>query len=313
MHWKNQYWHSYNDFLTHHFGEKVYKITVNAGFTCPTRDGTKGTQGCAFCDERGSSSFFGAGKAGQAIEQQILQSIPHVKKRYRVNKFIAYFQSFTNTYGPISYLQEIYDGALNIPDIVGLAIGTRPDCVPTPVLTLLNRYAQSRYVCLELGLQSLQDESLKFYARGHSAQEGIDAVCRAVKFTNLHIAVHLMFGAPGETIQDAIDAAKTLNKLGIHGVKIHQLMVLKNTLLENRYASLPWPLFSLDEYNELVMTFLEYLDPKIHVERTHATASHPGELIGPSWSKLRFEPLNRLRKQMQENKSFHGKKATPTT
>ncbi len=305
--WKNQYWYSYNDYLTSHFGERVYKLTISAGFTCPTRDGTKGTRGCAFCDMRGSSSFFSSNQAQLEIRKQLERSMPHIRSRFGANKFIAYFQSYTNTYGPLSYLQEVYDGAITVPNIVGLAIGTRPDCLPNEVLDLLNHYGKSRYVCIELGVQSFRNESLQFYERGHSSEESIDAIQRIKRFSNIHISAHLMFGAPGETKADILAAAKTLNLLQVNGVKIHQLMVLKNTLLEEQFKLQPWELLSLENYNELAMTFLENLDKHIHVERTHAAASHLDELIGPTWSAQRFLPLNSLKQMMHTRCSYQGK------
>lgn len=305
--WRNGYWHSYSDYLNNRFGERVYKVTVSAGFTCPTRDGTRGTNGCAFCDERGSSSFFSAEKATQSIEEQIRQTMPVVARRFHTKKFLAYFQSFTNTYGPLTYLRQVYDGAINIPDVVGMAIGTRPDCLPGEVLALLNSYGRSRYVSLEIGLQSLRDEALDFYQRGHSVAEGLDAVERAKKFPNLSVSVHLMFGAPGDSIEHAISAAHTMNRLGVDGVKIHQLMVLKDTTLATRFALKPWPLLEMDEFNRMAVAFLENLDPKIHVERTHALSSHPDELVGPKWSALRFEPMNALKLMMKSNGSYQGK------
>ncbi len=169
--WKNEFWYGYSDYLKEIFGEKVYKVTLSAGFTCPTRDGTRGTEGCFFCDERGSASFFGTEKAAYAIREQLSANIPRIRERFGAKKFLAYFQSFTNTYGPIKYLQEVYDGAINFPDVVGMAIGTRPDCVPNEVLSLLNQYGRNRYVSLELGLQSFIDESLNFYGRGHTVAE----------------------------------------------------------------------------------------------------------------------------------------------
>lgn len=306
--WRNGLWHSYSDHLHEKFGERVYKVTVSAGFTCPTRDGTKGTRGCAFCDERGSSSFFSAGKAAQSIEEQVRASMPVVGRRFHAGKFLAYFQSFTNTYGPLSYLQEVYDGALNIPNVVGMAIGTRPDCVPGDVLALLNGYGRGgRYVSLELGLQSLRNEALDFYERGHTAEEGLDAVERALRFPNLSVSVHLMFGAPGDTVAHAAAAARELSQRKVHGVKIHQLMVLKDTILAERFKNNPFPLLSMDEYNQMAMAFLENLDPSIHVERTHALSSHPAELVGPSWSAQRFEPMNALQKMMRDRGSHQGK------
>jgi radical SAM protein (TIGR01212 family) len=309
--WRNHLWHGYSDFLYERFGERVYKVTVSAGFTCPTRDGTKGTAGCAFCDERGSSSFFAAGKAGRSVADQLQAAIPEISRRFHAKKFLAYFQSFTNTYGPLSYLREVYDGAINVPGVVGLAVGTRPDCVPGDVLALLNGYGHGgRHVSLELGLQSLRDEALDFYERGHTAAEGLDAVRRALRFPNLSVSVHLMFGAPGDTVEHAIEAARELSRLGVHGVKIHQLMILGETTLARRYALAPWPLLSVEHYNRMAAAFLDHLDPRIHVERTHALASHYDELVGPSWSKERFRPLNELKRLMSEQGSFQGRLAS---
>ncbi|MEW6057738.1 MAG: TIGR01212 family radical SAM protein [Bdellovibrionota bacterium] len=306
--WNNGLWHAYSDYLSSRFGERVYKVTVSAGFTCPTRDGTKGTRGCSFCDERGSSSYFSAEKASRSVTEQMQKTMPEIAKRFRASKFLAYFQSFTNTYAPVNYLREVYDGAFNLPDVVGMAVGTRPDCVPVDVLALLNGYGRGgRYISLELGLQSLRDEALDFYERGHTVAEGVDAIQRALKFPNLSVSVHLMFGAPGDTVEHAIEAARKMNELGVHGVKIHQLMVLKDTILAERYAKNPWPLLNMDEYNQMAMAFLEHLDPKIHVERTHALSSHPVELVGPEWSAHRFIGLNALKRMMQEKKSYQGK------
>ena len=306
--WTNGLWHGYSDALRKKFGEKVYKVTVHAGFTCPTRDGTKGSEGCAFCDERGSSSFYASGQASKEIRNQILSTIPQVQKRFSAKKCIAYFQAYTNTYGPISYLQEIYDSALNIEDVVGLSIGTRPDCVPHEILQLLNQYGSGgRYIHLEVGLQSIRNEALDFYMRGHSVEEGIEGIKRALLYKNLQVTTHLMFGAPGDTIETAIESAKLMNELGIHGVKIHQLMILKNTVLAKRFAIEPWKILSMEEYNEMAIAFLEHLDPKIYVERTHALSSHPEELVAPSWSAGRFAPQNNLRNEMIRRKTFQGR------
>ena len=189
-----------------------------------------------------------------------------------------------------------------------MAIGTRPDCVPGDVLALLDSYGRGgRYVSLELGLQSLRDEALDFYERGHSVAEGLDAVERALRFPNLNVSAHLMFGAPGDTLQDAIACARKMSELGVHGVKIHQLMVLKDTILAERYARKAWPLLELDEFNHMAMAFLEHLDPSIHVERTHALSTHADELVGPKWSALRFQPMDALKKMMKDNESYQGK------
>lgn len=318
QHWGNKLWFGYSDYLKKRFGEKVYKLTVSAGFTCPTRDGTRGTEGCAFCDERGSASFYGSERASLEIKKQLLDSMPAVKRRFHVNKFMAYFQSFTNTYGPLSYLRQVYDGAVNVENIIGMAVGTRPDCLSNEVLHLLNQYASNRYVSLEIGLQSFDDETLNFYQRGHSVQEGFDAIQRAKKFPDLQISVHLMVGSAPEMkiLANATDIelekhaawnANQINSLGIQGVKIHQLMVLKDTVLAKRYAIEPWPVFEMDRYHFYIMKFLEHLDPTIHIERTHALSSHPDELVMPKWSSNRFGMHNGLQKMMKDHQSFQGK------
>lgn len=306
--WKNGLWYAYNDHLTQLFGERVYRVTVSAGMTCPVRDGTKGTIGCTFCDERGSSSYFSAERAAQSVEEQLRSAMPIIRRRFHANKFLAYFQSFTNTYAPIDFLKSVYDRVTGIENVLGMSVGTRPDCVGNDVIKLLHSYTLDRYVSVELGLQSFSEKVLKFYQRRHTAQEGIDAIKRIRKFQRLEVTVHLMFGAPGETKSDAVAAARAVSELGVNGVKIHQLMVLKGTVLARIFEKRPWPLYGLDEYNELVRAFLENLDPSIHVERTHALVTIPGELIGPTWSAKRFEPINRLKALMAGTQSYHGKK-----
>ena len=239
--WKNKLWYSLNDHYTQTFGEKAAKVTLSGGFTCPTRDGTKGFGGCAFCDEHGSGSFYSVERASEEIEQKINLTIPDLTARFRAKKFIAYFQSFTNTYAPIDYLKKVYDSAILHEKIDGLSVGTRPDALSDESLDLLNEYGKTKYVCVELGIQTFNDEVQHFYERKETVAEGAAAIENALKRKNIQITIHLMFGAPMEIdgsreklVKIMRDAALRVNQLGIHGVKLHQLMILKKTILDKR-------------------------------------------------------------------------------
>jgi radical SAM protein (TIGR01212 family) len=292
----SEHYYSYNRYLQETFKGKTYKVVVASGLTCPTRDGTLGKKGCAFCDVRGSSSYFGKQGRGMEISEQIRKRIPGIRERFHAEHFLAYFQSYTNTYSDVDYLREIYGAALSEPGIDGLCVGTRPDCLPDPVIDLLEEIAKTRYVSLELGVQSFEDPSLEWLDRGHSGQCSIDALEKLRKRApHVHTCAHLMFGSPTDTPTAARDAAQLLNRLGVRGVKLHQLMILKNTELARRYEEKPFPTLSMDQYSEIVYDFLTHLSPEIYVERMCATATHFEECIAPEWSRSRWEPHNKIR------------------
>jgi radical SAM protein (TIGR01212 family) len=289
-------YYSYSRYLHETFGEKTYKVTVASGLTCPTRDGTLGKKGCAFCDVRGSSSFFGKQGRGLEIHQQIQSRIPGIRERYGATKFLAYFQSYTNTYSDIAYLREIYEAALAVPGISGLCIGTRPDCLPDNVIALLEELAQKNYVSLELGVQSFEDSTLEWLERGHNGQCSIDALQKMRKMApSVHTCAHLMFGSPTDSPNAARDAALILNDLGVRGAKLHQVMVLEHTELARRYREAPFRVLSLEEYGKIVHDFLAHLSPEIYVERLIAKASHFDECIAPIWSRGQWAPHNVIR------------------
>ena len=292
-------YYSYSRYLQETFGEKTYKVTVASGLTCPTRDGklgpVLGRKGCAFCDIRGSSSYFGKQGRGLEIGSQIRKRIPGVGARYGAKKFLAYFQSYTNTYSDVAYLREIYEAALAEPGISGLCVGTRPDCLPEPVLDLLQEIASRAYVSLELGVQSFEDATLDWLQRGHSGQCSIDALqALRERAPSVHTCVHLIFGSPTDSPRAAREAALILNGLGVRGVKLHQLMVLEHTELASRYREAPFRTLSLQEYSEVVCDFLAHLSPSIYVERLFAKATHREECIAPLWSRDHWEPHNVL-------------------
>jgi radical SAM protein (TIGR01212 family) len=300
-------YYSYNRYLKHTFGGKTYKVVVASGLTCPTRDGTISKAACAFCDLRGSSSFHGKQGRGQEVGEQIRNRIPAIRERFKAEHFLAYFQSYTNTYSDIGYLRQIYEAALAEPGISGLCIGTRPDCLPDGVIELLEELAQKAYISLELGVQSFEDPTLEWLTRGHDRASSIDALQRLQKRApHVHTCAHFMFGSPTDSPTAAKDAALLLNDLGARGAKLHQVMVLDHTELARRYREKPFPTLSLDEYAERVVDFIDHLKPEIYLERLCATATHAEECLAPEWSRSRWEPHNRLREVIAQKGCRQG-------
>ncbi len=300
-------YYSYSRYLKETFGGKTQKVVVSSGLTCPTRDGTIDEGGCSFCDVRGSSSYFGKIGRGKEIQEQIQQRLPAIRDRYNAQHFVAYFQSYTNTYSDIDYLREIYTTALSEPEIKGLCIGTRPDCIPDPVIELLEELGQKHYVSLELGVQSLEDPTLLWLERGHDGASSIDALERMRKGApHVQTCAHLMFGSPTDTPEMARNTALALNATGVRGVKLHQLMILQNTKLAKQWLEKPFPTLSVDEYAAIVIEFLEYLSPEIYVERLCAKATHSKECLAPEWSRSHWEPLNRINALLAEKNCKQG-------
>jgi len=303
----DEHYYSYRRYVKETFGGKTYKVVVSSGLSCPTRDGLIDQGGCAFCDVRGSSSYFGKKGRGAEIKEQIRSRIPGIRERFKAEKFIAYFQSYTNTYSDIGYLREIYEAALGEPEISGLAIGTRPDCIPDPVIDLLEELAQKHYVCLELGVQSFENSSLNWLERGHDDESSRDALRRLhQRAPNVETCVHLMFGSPSDTLESAKNAALEINQLHVRGVKLHQLMILERTKLATLYRTQPFKTLSIEEYTAMVSEFLAHLSPDTYVERLCATATHKEECLAPEWSRNRWEPHNQMRMIMLQNDLRQG-------
>ena len=292
-----------NTYLRSLFGCRVQKITVDAGLSCPNRDGTIAIGGCIYCNARGSGT--GAHTRGLTITDQILQGKQSLLRRYKAKKFLAYFQSFSNTYAPVDTLKKLYDEALAIEDVVGLSIGTRPDCVDESVLELLQDYAEHHLVWIEYGLQSAKDKTLELINRGHDVQCFEDAV-RATVNRGIKICAHVILGLPGEARSDMLHTAETISDLGIDGLKLHLLYVISGTPMEALYRQGKYRCLEQQEYVDLVCDFLERIPPGMVIQRLTGDP-HPEELVAPDWSRRKSETLQKINETLEKRDSWQGK------
>jgi uncharacterized protein len=290
-------------FLKERFGDKVYRVTIDGGFTCPNVDGTVAVGGCVYCDNRSFSPNRRLPRT--TIREQVQRGVQILEKRYGARQFIAYFQAATNTYAPVPKLRRLYDEALDHPQIVGLAIGTRPDCVPDPVLELLQDYARDRYVSLELGLQSMHDASLDWMNRGHHYDVFVDAVQRC-QGRGLFLCAHVILGLPGESREDMLATAEALAALPVDAVKIHNLHVVKDTPLETMYQAGTVRVQELDEYVNVVCDFLERLPSGVIIDRLSGDAP-PDYLVAPLWCLDKPGLLRAIQVELQRRDSWQGK------
>lgn len=302
MEMKNRLYNDLSSYLKEIFGTKVYKITIDAGLTCPNRINGSG---CIYCNERGSGT--GLFSKGISIEEQIRIGIEGLKRKYKkIGGYIAYFQSYTNTFAPLPVLEKNWSVIRNFKEIVGLSIGTRPDCLSDDVLMLLNEFSRDYKVFLELGLQTIDENLLKWINRGHSVFHFIDAVERAKKF-NFHIVAHVIIGFMGQDRDDMIELARFLSERKVDGVKIHLLYVPKNSPLEKEYENNKFVPITREKYVELVCTFLEHLRGDIVIHRLTGDA-HKGELIAPKWSEDKAGILKEISDFMEKHGIYQGKK-----
>lgn len=295
----------YNSFATalkNIFGCKVQRISVDAGFSCPNRDGTIDIEGCIFCGENGSGSF--GIKRELDIAGQLEDGKEIMRRKYRADKFIAYFQAFSNTHAPVPKLRSMYEEALSVKDVVGLIIATRPDCVADDVLDYLEELNRKSYLWLEIGLQSIQDRTLNRINRHHNHACSVNAINRA-KQRGLRVCVHIILGLPGESREEMLETALELNRLGVDGVKLHLLHVMKGTRLAEMYEKGEIILLDRDSYAGLVCDFLERLDPGILIHRITGDGGHD-KLIAPLWSLKKFEVLNLIDAEMKRRGTGQG-------
>jgi radical SAM protein (TIGR01212 family) len=298
---------TFNNYLKEVLGTRVYRVPLDAGFTCPNRDGVRAFGGCTFCDDRGSGAP--TIKTALNLKDQLEQGIDRIRHRFKAHKFLAYFQAFSNTYAPEAALRSLYDTVLEHPDVIGLCIGTRPDCVPDNVLDLIAEYDRKTFVWLELGLQSVFDETLDAINRGHSAAEFFDAVDRA-KQRGLKVATHLIFGLPGEDRSHMMETVKRVAVSGVDGIKIHQLCVYKGTPMEIDYREGRLPMLDEDEYVQLVCDSLEMLPPEMIVMRLIAEGSK-AEVVAPEWCLKKERAMDKIEWEMQRRGTYQGSRFTP--
>jgi uncharacterized protein len=294
----------YNDLKSYWrnlFGCNVHKLAIDAGFTCPNRDGQVATGGCIYCDGRGSKL------RQQGNLPSVAEQIASGKKYYKkqASKFIAYFQTFTNTYAPVEKLQKLFDEALAQDDIIGLSIGTRPDCLGSDVIELLTGYAKKYHIWVELGLQSVHDKTLQFIKRGHHFQQFLDAV-NALDGSGLNICVHIIIGLPGESDEDVLTTARTIAALPVHGIKIHSLLALEGTALGEMYKKGNVNMITQEKYVSLVADVLEILPPEIVIQRLTADG-YRDIFLAPDWAMNKLNVLNSINKELERRDSYQGK------
>lgn len=305
--WNGKPYHSFDYMLKERFGEKIYKVALDAGMTCPNRDGTLGSRGCIFCSAGGSGDF--AGSRQDSITQQIEKQAASIRQKRGVAKFIAYFQAYTNTYAPVNYLRKIYTEAISHPDIVAISIGTRPDCLDADILQLLDELNQKKPVWVELGLQTIHEATAQYIRRGYPLSCFEQAVSELRK-RNLDVIVHTILGLPGESKNNILSTIEYLNHQDIQGIKLQLLHVLKGTDLAEDYLAGKFQVYSMEEYLELVIDCLEHLNPEIVIHRL--TGDGPKDLlIAPLWSSAKRTVLNTLHRECKLRHAFQGKQYKP--
>lgn len=301
--WGEKPYHSLDYELKRRFGEKVYKLTLNGGMSCPNRDGKISFGGCIFCSEGGSGEF--ASAACLSIPAQIQDAKKRLAGKRPVNQYIAYFQAYTNTYGPIEHLRKIFTEAIEDPEIVLLSIATRPDCLPAEVVDLLAELNQKKPVWVELGLQTIHESSARFIRRGYPLEVYTDAVER-LSAHGIEVVTHVILGLPGETREMMLDTVKYLNTLPIQGIKLQLLHVLEGTDLSTYYKNTGFHVLEEDEYVNLILECIEHLRPEITVHRI--TGDGPKDLlIAPLWSSKKRSVLNHIHHEMKEKNCWQGK------
>ncbi|MFB6318918.1 TIGR01212 family radical SAM protein [Saccharicrinis sp. FJH54] len=302
---RNRRYNDYPSFSRNYFGERVQKISINAGFTCPNRDGTVGRGGCTFCNNQSFNPEYCSEE--RSITEQIEQGIRFFDHKYKTQKYLAYFQAYTNTYEPLEKLAVKYEEALRHPKVIGLVIGTRPDCMSKELLHYFNTLQKDYYITVEYGIESTLDKTLEFINRGHSYNTSVTAVTLTAK-AGIHTGAHLILGLPGETHRDILDHATRISKLPLHTIKLHQLQLIKGTRMAVQFKEHPewFRFYSAEEYIELAIDFLELLNPEFVVERF--ISQSPTELlVNRMWGLKNFEFIHKLEKRLKERNTWQGR------
>ena len=299
---------SFTEYLKNKFGGRIQKLSIDAGFTCPNRDGTLARGGCTYCDNEAFNPSYC--RAEKSISQQISEGIEFHANRYRrASRFLAYFQPFSNTYASVETLEQLYNEALAFPGVVGLVIGTRPDCVDDEKLTLLKVISQHHYVMMEYGIESCFNETLDRINRQHSFEQTVEAI-RKTASMGIPAGGHLIFGLPGETREQMLSEAAIISQLPFQMIKFHQFQIFRDTAMAREYEQCQagFSLFGLEEYVDFVIDFIERLSPGIMIER-FASEAPPRFLVAPNWGRIRYdEVLRRIERRLEERDTFQGKR-----
>lgn len=303
MRWNDKPYHSLDYELKRRFGEKIYRLSLNGGMTCPNRDGRIGYGGCIFCSAGGSGEF--AADPSLSIRQQIDGAKKLLEKKRSARRYIAYFQAYTNTYAPVSYLEAIFTEAISCPEIALLSIATRPDCLEPPVVDLLSRLNLKKPVWVELGLQTIHEDTAAFLRRGYPLSTFEDAV-RRLRARGIEVVTHVILGLPGEDNERMLQTIRYLNRQDIQGIKLQLLHILKGTDLAALYEQQPFPVFTLEEYVQTVRSCVERLHPKIVIHRL--TGDGPKDLLlAPLWSRSKRQVLNTIHQEFRLKDTWQGK------
>ena len=298
---------SLNDDLRERFGEKLYKLTLNGGCTCPNRDGTLGTRGCIFCSEGGSGEF--AASPQLSIQEQIEDGKRRLAGKRPVKKYIAYFQAYTNTYAPVEHLRRVFTDAISCPEIAVLSIATRPDCLGEEVLELLEELNRRKPVWVELGLQTIHEKTASFIRRGYSLPV-FDRAVKELEARGIEIIVHTILGLPGETADMMLDTVRYVNSTPAAGIKLQLLHILKHTDLADYYQHTGFHILTMNEYVDLVIRCLEVCRPDLVIHRL--TGDGPKDLlIAPEWSQAKRQVLNTIQKELKRRNTFQGRLYSP--
>ena len=292
-----------NRFFREKFGDKIIKVALDGGFTCPNIAGTLSYGGCIFCGEKGSGDF--AGDRALNIEKQFEISKQKMNQKWKEGKYIAYFQAFTNTYAPLEYLQEIFTKASNLPDVVGIFIATRPDCITEDIAKFLAKLNEKVYICIELGFQTSKDESIKLINRCYDNIVFENCV-KMLNNYGIDIIVHTILGLPYEDKQDMLNTIKYVSKFNIAGIKLQLLHIIENTPLHKLYINKPFKILTLEEYIDIVISCIEILPPNIVIHRITGDGDK-NTLIEPKWSLNKKVVLNSINKQLNEKDTYQGK------
>ena len=302
----NKRYNDYSSYIKETFSERVQKISLDTGFTCPNRDGTKGVGGCTYCN----NNTFNPGycKPDKSITQQLDKGIQIFSTKYKTQQYLAYFQAYTNTYADINLVKQLYNEAINHPKVIGLVIGTRPDCINEDLIDFLSELAKDNYISLEFGVESTLDRTLKNINRCHTYQETVEAY-ELAKNKGLHLGAHMIIGLPGESKADILNHSTQLSKLPINTLKLHHLQVVKHTMMAKQYTDNPeqFSFFTVDEYVDFITDFVALLRPDIIIERFISQSPHH-LLVAPNWNGLKnFEIVAKIDNKLVEKDLWQGK------